>query len=386
MRKLTLTVTHRADGRVCKRINGQIFYWPDEETARKTLVEMIRGRAGGSVPAAVSDPDLRTVANLYRAQKRSSVSPGTWDDYEEAIDSFLAIVGKYKRLSDLLPADFGAVRSAWGSKLGPWRLDNRVQAIRTMFRWSHGVARITGEPWYGDKFGKTTLADKRRERRKRAAVHGDRVFTRAELKKILNNVTGPLRAFTLLAINGGMDAAGIAEICKADIRKEGVHWLIDNDRGKTGVRRKFALWPETVNAVRETIDKGDGPLAFLTQRGNAWVRGEINSIVMLYTQFLDGLKIKRPGVNFGALKHTHVSAVGESGDINAARLVRGHKFSGIEGHYDFPTLDRIKAITDLARRRLFTFTNAHRPSRPQKPQPSREQSRSQRQRRKPRAT
>jgi integrase len=218
-----------------------------------------------------------------------------------------------------------------------------------MFRWAHRVARLVQtEPWYGDRFSKTSAAEKRRARTV------DRVFTHDELRKILLGAKGPLRTFTLLALNCGMYAADIAQIHKVDLKRVGTLWLIDNDREKTSIRRRVPLWPETVKAIEATRDKSDRPLLFYTAFGKPWVRDGINSIVMRYTDFLTGLGIKRAGLNFGAFKHTHVSAVGDSGDLTAARLVRGHKVSGIESHYDFPNLKRLKAITDLARTRLLT--------------------------------
>jgi hypothetical protein len=363
MRKLTLTVTRRKDGRVCKKIDGEMVYWPDEKTARAELIELAKrrdaGHAGRPAAAQITDPPLRTIGNLYRTAKRAAVKPGTWHDYEEAIDSFFRHVGKFKRPSDLRPDDFGAVRDAWAREVGPWRIDNRVQAVRTMFRWAHRVARlITSEPWYGDRFSKTSAAEKRRTRT------ADRIFTRDELRKILNAATGPLRTFTLLALNGGMYAADIAQIHKMDLKRVGAQWLIDNEREKTGIRRKTPLWPETVRAVAKTRDRGEHPLLFLTMFGNPWVRPGIDSIVMRYTDFLTVLGIKRPRLNFGAFKHTHVSAVGDSGDPVAARLVRGHKVVGIESHYDFPNLKRLKRITDLARQRLFTSVVRQRSSPP----------------------
>jgi hypothetical protein len=369
MRKLTLTVTHRKDGRVCKRIDGQLVYWPDEETALAELQELRRRRMAGEhgrqPTALLTDAPLRTIGNLYRAAKRPTVKPETWDDYEEAIDDFFRRVGKFKIPSDLRPDDFAAVRAAWEREVGPWRIDNRVQAVRTMFRWAHRTARlIKSEPWYGDAFNKTTAGEKRQARREREARHGERIFTPDELRKILRAVREPLRTFTLLALNGGMYAADIAQIWKVDLKRVGTLWLIDNDREKTSVRRKCPLWPETVKAIDRTRDRTDNPLLFLTWHGNPWVRDGINSIVMLYTDFLGGLGIKRGGVNFGAFKHTHVSAVGDHPDHNAAKLVRGHKFSGIAQHYDFPSIKRLKSVTDLARKRLLTSVVQRRAAHP----------------------
>jgi hypothetical protein len=163
-------------------------------------------------------------------------------------------------------------------------------------------------------------------------------------------------------------------------------WLIDTDRTKTEVRRKFILWPETVLLVDEFRRKRTGVAdrIFMTAHGRPWVREKvhrakgliakstyIDSINMLFGRVLRSHKIKRRGMGFGALRHTHISAVGDHPDRNAARLVRGHKIEGIESHYDFPSIKRIKAVTDLARRRLLPATI----SRPAERTPARRPSR-----------
>jgi integrase len=357
MRRITLKLTARADGRFAKRIDGQYFVWPDEETARAAVIELARRRELGvsdsTVPATPTDPPLRTIANLFRAARKPHVQPGTWDDYETAIDGFLVIVGKYRFASSLRPNDFAQVREKWDGTLGPWKLDNRVQSVRSMFRWACKTARlIDREPWYGDAFHKSKASDKRRVARQGVAERGERKFTTAELRKILDAVDGPLRAFVLLGLNGGMYAADIAQLVPADFHTEGRFQLIDNDRIKTGVRRKFILWPETIDALR-ACRRGTDRM-FMTFHGNPWVNGETNSIALLFGRLLNGLGIKRRGVGFGALRHTHVSAVGGHHDHNAASVVRGHLIAGITVHYDFPDVKRLKAITDLARARLVT--------------------------------
>jgi hypothetical protein len=380
MRAITFKLTKRADGRFAKRIDGRYFVWPDEPTARAAIIELARRREIGvadtTIPATPTDPPLRLIANLFRAARRPNVQPGTWADYETAIDQFLAVVGKHRTASAMQPDDFAKARAKWAKTLGPWKIDNRVQSVRTMFRWAHRVGRlIDREPWYGDAFRKTSAADKRRVQREHVAEHGERVFSRDELKHILGTAKGPVYAFVLLALNGGMYAADIAQLRPADLRvikvdvadraptsvkrpatlkarRRQILHVIDTDRGKTGVRRKFILWPETVKAM-ETCRRGTDSL-FVTAHGNPWVQGDTNSIGMLFGRLLNDLGIKRQGVGFGSLRHTHVSAVGAHPDLNAARLVRGHKFSGIESHYDFPDLKRIQAVTDLARARLLT--------------------------------
>jgi integrase len=358
MRKLTLRLTKRADGRVAKRIDGKYFTWASEDEAREFLLDLIKRRDKGLAPLTESiiptDPPLRKIADAFRVQRKDRVKKKTWYDYDQAIVSFLSIVGRHRHVSDLRPADFTKVRERWAGRYGPWKLDVRVQAIRTMFRWAARTARlIEAEPWYGESFGKTTAADKRRVKREKVAQHGERVFSKPELQAILRAAKGPLHTFVLLGLNGGMYAADIAALRPSDLRREGRCDLIDTDREKTGVRRKLVLWPESVKGIAKHRARF-GELLFVTVHDNPWVTDRANSIGMLFDRLLRAKKIHRAGVGFGALRHTHVSAVGDHPDLNAARLVRGHAVREIESHYDVPSIERIKAVTDLARRRLLS--------------------------------
>lgn len=357
MRKISLKLTKRSDGRVAKKIDGQYFAWPDEETARAELIEIARRRQSGdadtTIAAPPSDPPLRIIANLFRKSRKPTVQPKTWGDYETSIDQFLAVVGKHRAASSLKPDDFARARKRWSDKLGPWKIDNRVQSVRTMFRWAQNVARlIDRQPWYGDSFHKSTAAEKRHAKREAIEDRGERMFDAAELRKILRAAKGQLRAFVLLALNGGMYAKDIADLFPSELKREGGAWLIDAYREKTGVRRKTMLWPETVVAIR-ACRRGTDRL-FVTIHGNPWVNGETNSIALLFNRMIDDLEMKREGVSFGALKHTHVSATGDHRDQRAARLTRGHLIVGIESHYDIPDLKRLRSVTNLARKRLIT--------------------------------
>jgi hypothetical protein len=192
-RKLTLTVTPRPTAASCKRIDGEYVTWPDEETARAELVELIRRRSAG-VAAARSGHARRSaaadIANAFRAdrKKRSAARHvGRLRDRDRPVPRR---VGKYRRVADLRPDDFAAVRAKWAAKLGPWKLDNRVQCVRTMFRWAHRTGRlIDREPWYGDAFSKTAPPTSAAFVASTPPSTGSE-SSPAELKKILGSAPG----------------------------------------------------------------------------------------------------------------------------------------------------------------------------------------------------
>lgn len=383
-------LTSCGDGRWCKRVRGVLHHFGRAGGSRDgALAEWLRvkddllaGRAVARQPARPSVLTVKLVGDTFLSAWTAKVRDGrmkgaTFDDYLRAIDDFSAVVGAGRDPSDLRPEDFGRARRAWSDRMGPWALDRNVQAVRTMFRWAVDVARLLDRaPWYGDQFGKSTEGDKRLAGRAKARTRGDRRFTVEELATILAEAGTPLKAMVLLGLNGGMYATDIARLRRSDLKQEGRLLVVDFDRTKTGgVWWKFPLWPETREAIdaalalaRKARDPADADLVFLTVRGNPWyrenVRGEgaieavseTHGIGQEFDRILDaereGGKLRRAGVGFGSLRHTHVTAVGGHPDTRAARRVRGHKVTGVERHYDAVPLERLRVITDLVRSHL----------------------------------
>lgn len=391
MRKITLKVTARSDGRVCKRVNGRILTWKDEPTARNAILRLIAAREGRSAALAASvqprDPMLavRDLANMFSSRADVRMQAGkirvtTFMDISASIEAFCAALdkhapfGRHTPVASLTPAIFRGCRAEWTKTLGACAISRRVSAIRTMFNWALNRERlIDRQPHYGDEFSGATESERRSDRQRHEAERGQHRFDHDELKTIIEShwLQNPLRLMVLLGLNGGMYAKDCAMLKWADIKKEGDIQYVDTTRNKTQVPQKFTLWPETITALRQwkkaerptpTLER-DNDLVFITVHGNPFVResfsrdsegrvrhgGNINSINLLFSRLLRDLEIQRKGVCFGALRHTHVTATARHTDINARHIVRGHKIGGIEEHYDLVPLESIRAVCDYAR-------------------------------------
>lgn len=391
-------LTPSGDGRWCKRVRGVLTHFGEiGGTFDQALADWLRvkddllaGRPVRRVPTGPrSDLTLKHVVDAFLSAWGDKVKDGslkgtTFDDYYRALDEFGGALGFGRDPRTLTPEDFRAVRVMWAKRLGPWAIDRNVQAVRTMFRWAMKVPRlIDREPWYGDQFSKSTEGQKRIAAREKARQRGERRFSVDELAVILAEAVAPLRAMVLLGLNGGMYATDIARLRKSDIVQEEGQWVVDFDRAKTGgVLWKFPLWPETREAIgdalalnRQPRDPRHADLVFLTVRGNPWHRenvrvdetggiaavSETHGIGQEFDKILDAdrvretgeaWKLRRAGVGFGSLRHTHTTATGDHDDKRAARRVRGHKIVEIERHYDAIPIERLTAVTDLARDRL----------------------------------
>jgi integrase len=382
-RRVSMRLAARPDGRFAKVIDGQYHYFGsggDRDAALRELADFIRLRDRGHVPsqqsagpATVAEICQKFINNRNARLIEGGITGGTFDDYKVAVEQFAAAVNAGVLVDDLLPEDFGRVRAAWSARMGSWALDRHVQAVRTMFRWAAAHRLIGREPFYGDRFGKASAAERRQEKRESVGHRGERVFTIAEVVVILGGVkdddrdvpplSGQMLAMVLLGLNVGLYSKDVSDLRRHDLKQEGKTLLIDSHRQKTGVPRRAPLWPETVAALERVPTtccrhEDDATRVFCTHHGRPWNRNGIDSISMMFARRLRDLGIKRPGIGFGTLRHTHVSAVGDHPDLVAARLVRAHKITSIESHYDTPSLARLLAVTNLARKRLLPASPA----------------------------
>jgi len=107
-------------------------------------------------------------------------------------------------------------------------------------------------------------------------------------------------------------------------------------RNKTGVRRNFPLWPETIKALKELPRSGQ--LVFNTSQGQPWVTtvvktnvdGErkytsVNRITPTFSRLMKKVRINAPkGTGFYALRRTVATMAARSGDPFAVQRLLGH--------------------------------------------------------------
>jgi hypothetical protein len=179
---------------------------------------------------------------------------------------------------------------------------------------------------------------------------------------------GPLKAMILLGLNGGLGNHDLSELPRSSItRREGRGWL-DFRRPKTGIARKAALWPETLEALDAAIaacpvasDPADRECVFVTRFGRRWVRysegGEaggvrIDGIAQEFKKLIDKLGIERRG--FCALRHTYRTVADELLDLPAMLLTMGHADENISSFYrERIGDDRLLRIANHVREWLF---------------------------------
>jgi integrase len=266
--------------------------------------------------------------------------------------------GLTRLVVDLAAADFDALRASLARRMGLVPLGNEVQRVRSVFKYGFDAGLIDRPVRFGPGFRKPSKKVLRKARNAR----GLRMFEAAELRQMVEKAGTPLKAMILLGINAGFGNADCGTLPRTALDLE--RGWVDYPRPKTGVRRRAPLWPETVAAIGEALaarpapkDQADAALVFITKYGLRWTKEtRDNPVSKEMAKLLKDVGIRRPGLNFYALRHTFETVGGEARDQPAVDLIMGHAedSDNMAAVYRERISDeRLKAVTDHVRTWLF---------------------------------
>jgi integrase len=291
-----------ATKRWAKKIRGKMYYFGPWDDPDKALTEYERQKDAlhaGRKPRPQTDGlTVKELANAFLNHKKAlleagELSPHTWDNYERAAVELVAQLSKTRIVADLDPEDFAKLRNNMAKKWGPHRLAVTIQHIRSIFKHGYDSGMMDRPMRFGPQFKRPTKKTFRLHRAKK----GPNLFSREEILVLLLQAPVHLEAMILLGINCGMGNSdcGNLPLTALDL---GNGWL-DYPRPKTGIPRRCPLWPETVEALRETLAKRPKPkkeehagLVFVTKYGLPWAKDTPdNPITKEMRKLLDKLGI-----------------------------------------------------------------------------------------------
>jgi len=274
---------------------------------------------------------------------------------------------------DLDPGDFASLKSKLARKNSPPRMSTIIQVIRSAFKHAYDVGRLERPMRFGPAFTRTSKKTLRLHR----AKQGPKLFNVAEVRALAEGAlvvgedgpelvqAGPaLRAMVLLGINCGFGNADCGMLPLSAVNLDA--GMIDFPRPKTGIARRCALWPETVQAIREAIvarpkskKKEDAGLVFITKYGQSW--SKLNNAGPL-TQEMRKL-LKKLGINghrnFYTLRHTFRTVADEAKDQPAADYIMGHEVAHMSSVYRETISDaRLRAVAECVHVWLFPRSKA----------------------------
>ena len=116
-----------------------------------------------------------------------------------AIRSSIEAFGRDRMVSDLNGADFDDLRAKLAKRLGPIRLTNEVQRVRSVFKFALADGLIDRAVLFGAAF----VRPPKRMIRLNRANRAPKMFTAEQCRLLIDNASLKMKAFILLGLNGG---------------------------------------------------------------------------------------------------------------------------------------------------------------------------------------
>jgi len=355
-------------GQWAKKIKGKTCYfgpWDDPQGALDTYLAQKDDLIAGRTPrdSTKDGCTVEELVNKFLASKEQLVESGeltqrSFDDYHRDCRKVVAVFGHHRLVEDLTPDDFERLRTELAKTLGPVSLGNTIARIRIPFKYAYDQYLIGKPVRYGQGFRRPSKAILRKERNKK----GPRMFEAEQIRGVLDIASPTIKAMTLLGINCGFGNNDCATL-RHDVLDLKKGW-IDFPRPKTGIHRRCPLWPETVEALKDAIadmpaakDEEDADLVFVTKYGMNWSDDRRRvPITHEFAKLLKRLNIKRPGLNFYALRHTFQTIGEQCRDHVAVMSIMGHAPTSNDMssvYREEVNDDRLQAVTDHIRSWLF---------------------------------
>jgi integrase len=368
-------LTAHPSGRWCKKIRGRVHYFGKLEEPQAALEKWLAQKddlLAGRVPRdpSAEGQTLRELANAFLTHKQALMTAGelsatTFTTYHQTCANLVEHFGRTRLLTDFRQEDFAAYRAKLAKRLGPVALGNEIQRTRGVFKFGLESGTITTPVLFGPGFKRPSKKTLRLARAKK----GPQLYTADEIRKLIGAAGVPLRAMILLACNAGLGNSDLANMPRSAADLE-AGW-VTYPRPKTGVDRRFPLWPETAETLREAIaerpepkQEADAGLLFVTKYGGRWCKAVSEAggrrynddaiakeFVKLFA--LAGLS-RKPRCGFYTLRHVFETVAGGSRDQVAVNHVMGHADTSMAGVYREHIEDaRLLAVINHVRRWLW---------------------------------
>lgn len=376
-------LTAHRNGQWCKKIRGKVHYFgTDADAALEKYLDERDTLQAGRTPASRDGLTVAGLCNHYLEFKESLVSSGelsprTFHQYLRGCRAIVDYFGRDRLVDDVRPEDFTKFRSVLAKGRGVHALGGMICVTRMVFLFGQDEGLIEKHVQFGKAFKPPSKKSLRRSRRTVQQKHGKRMFQPDKLKLIIDECGAHLRAMVYLGINCGFGQTDCANLpfTAVDRRQR----VIEFPRPKPETERRCFLWPESLEALNESIshrpefdNDRHADLIFITRMGNPWVRhvereGEDGRITLVthdrvaseFDKVLRRLKLKRRGLNFYALRHTFETIAGEMGDQVAVNAIMGHVDDSMSAIYREEISDeRLRNVTDHVRAWLFPKAKA----------------------------
>ncbi len=341
-----------ASNQWAKKIKGRMWYFgtlDDHVAALDKYNDQIHDIQAGRDPRrtkkqiSAAELSVHDMTNLYLARQEARIKTGEvgrrhFSDCFQSCKLLTDYFGKFQSASTLKSADFQAFRASFPETWGATKVSGEISRVKSCFKWAADSDLIPALPKFGPDFKKSSGSVTRRDQQQREAERGGKLdFSAKEIQKLLKASDGWLHACILLGINGGLGNADCGRLSTKFLDLDS-GWY-DLPRHKTGVDRRFQLWPETIKAIRSAMQERPiaknvehDDLCFLTSRGmpiwfesnNTKSSGFRDSVTKAFTALCTSCDVLRSQRGFYSLRRTFETVAGGSKDQVAVDVVMGH--------------------------------------------------------------
>mgnify|MGYP002127007446 FL=1 len=331
---------------------------------------MPKARTGvESTPASLT---IREMVNTFLTSQERRMNDGelstrSFAEYHATCKRIVEFFGKQTSVTALKAADFRAFRESFPKTWGLQMQSDLIAKTKTVFTYALNNGLIETPVNFGTDFKKPSKNQMRRKKQQDVADRGTLEFTADQIKAILRNSSPFLKACVLLGVNAGFGNTDCAELTERVVNLE-TGW-VDFPRPKTGIPRRCKLWPETIQAIRESIDKRPAPfdasnagLCFLTSQGRPLVwhslndgkHCQTNNLTTAFGKVLRKLELSKPGLGFYSLRRTFETVAGATKDQVTVDFIMGHADDSMAAVYcQRIEDDRLIAVSDYVWNWLF---------------------------------
>jgi integrase len=327
-------------GKWAKKIKGKLIYFGRWDDAPGALLEFeaYAKNAGEHTKKYITESttlslNLADACNLFLLAKRDDRDSGhlsdrTYKDYCRTSKRLLAAWGRTRSVSTLSPEDFSAYRAERLLTCNVISTGNEITRVKTILKWLAANKKITPIDT-GTDFRKPSSKVVRRHRRTREEM----LFTPEQIHLLLDESGIHFKAMLLLGINCAFGNNDINELPLSIVTRAIKTGWIDYPRPKTEVDRRCPLWPETREALSESLKRRpESELKYAFVRANGKQFSESNGdISKRFRAVRQAACIKAGG--FYWLRHTFETEAGACKDQVAVNYIMGHVDETMGGVY-----------------------------------------------------
>ena len=227
------------------------YFGSDKQEALQRYIDQAAYLHGCNHNAQKPVSDSMTLKQLYdmflkyqfTKVKANVITAQHYNDQVSSLNKLMGFLGRRQRIKDISTLDLQNYKRKLQKQytFSNHRLNLHISNLKTLFHWAKKNDILKQTPNI-DAISRSKIVNKQR-----------RIFTHEEISKLIEVADIQMKAMIWLGLNCGFGCTDCSELQwkYLDLASGRVVF----PRGKTGVPRNLALWPETIETLRVFLRK-----------------------------------------------------------------------------------------------------------------------------------